>query len=103
CCKEIPFVEKLVEKFKGNNKVQFLSISIDQNKEAWLKKLAKDKPQWQQFIIQGEIEAAFSKAWGISGIPRFIMINPDGTIFSADATRPSDAETVSTIEEQIKK
>lgn len=102
CCKEIPFVEKLVEKFKGNDKVQFLSISIDQNKDAWLKKLAKDNPQWQQFIIQGEVEAAFSKAWGISGIPRFIMINPDGTIFSADATRPSDAETVNTIEEQIK-
>jgi len=102
CCKEIPFVEKLVEKYKNNDKVQFLSISIDQNKDAWLKKLEKDKPQWQQFIIQKEVETAFSKAWGITGIPRFIMINPDGTVFSADATRPSDAETAKTIDEQTK-
>ncbi len=103
CCKEIPFVEKLVEKYKGNDKVQFLSISIDQNEKAWKTKIEKDQPQWAQFIIQGEVEAAFSKSWGISGIPRFIMINPDGTIFNADASRPSDAETVSTIDAQIGK
>ena len=103
CCKEIPFVEKLVAQYKDNPKVQFLSISIDQNKDAWLKKLEKDKPQWQQFIIQDEVEAQFSKDWGITGIPRFIMINPDGTIFSSDATRPSDPETVKTIDAEIKK
>lgn len=103
CCKEIPFVEKMVEKYKDNPKVQFLSISIDQNKDAWLKKLEKDKPQWQQFIIQGEVETQFAKDWGITGIPRFIMINPDGTIFSADATRPSDEETAATIDEQTGK
>ena len=103
CCKEIPFVEKLVEKYKGNDKVQFLSISIDQNEKAWKAKLEKDKPQWAQFIIQGEVEAAFSKAWGITGIPRFIMINPDGTIFNGDATRPSDPETAKTIDAETAK
>ena len=103
CCKEIPFVEKLVEQYKGNDKVQFLSISIDQNEKAWQTKLEKDKPQWPQFIIQGEVEAQFSKDWGITGIPRFIMINPDGTIFSGDATRPSSPETAQTIDQQIGK
>lgn len=103
CCKEIPFVEKLVEQYKGNDKVQFLSISIDQNEKVWKTKLEKDKPQWPQFIIQGEVEAQFSKDWGITGIPRFIMINPDGTIFSGDATRPSSPETAQTIDQQIGK
>lgn len=103
CCKEIPFMEKLVVKYKDNPKVQFLSISIDQSKDAWLKKLEKDNPQWPQFILQGEEERQFSQDWGISGIPRFIMINPDGTIFDADASRPSDAETTEIIDEQIRK
>lgn len=102
CCQEIPFLEKLVEKFKGNDKVQFLSISLDQDTDAWLKMLELVKPQWTQFIIQGEAAEQFSMDWRIRGIPRFIMINPDGTVFSADATRPSNAVTVSTIEEQIK-
>lgn len=103
CCKEIPFMEKLVAKYKNNPKVQFLSISIDQNKDAWLKKLEKDNPQWPQFILQGEKERQFSKDWGISGIPRFIMINPDGTIYDADASRPSGTKTAEIIDEQISK
>ena len=103
CCKEIPFVEKLVDKYRNNPKVQFVSISIDQNKDAWLKKLGKDKPQWAQFIIQGEEEQQFSKDWGISGIPRFIMINPDGTIYDADASRPSDPKPIEIIDKQISK
>lgn len=103
CCKEIPFMEKLVAKYKDHSEVQFLSISIDQNKEAWLNKLEKDNPQWPQFILQGEEESKFSKDWGISGIPRFIMINPDGTIYDADASRPSDAKTTEIIDAQISK
>lgn len=41
CCKEIPHLEKVVEKYKGNDKIQFLSLSIDANKQAWLNKLKK--------------------------------------------------------------
>lgn len=102
CVKEIPHLEKLVEKFKGNDKVQFLSISIDTNEAAWHKKIEKDAPQWPQFIINGETERQFSADWGISGIPRFIMINADGTVFSGDASRPSEAQTEQTIIEQTR-
>ncbi len=102
CVKEIPHLEKLVEKFKDNDKVQFLSISIDANEAAWHKKLEKDNPQWPQFIINGETEKQFSADWGITGIPRFIMINADGTIYSGDATRPSEEQTEQTIIEQTK-
>lgn len=101
CCKEIPHLETLVEKYKGNDKVQFISISIDQDTKAWKKKLDNDKPQWAQFLIQGEVEQQFSKDWGISGIPRFIMIDKDGNIFNGDAPRPSNEETVRIIEEQL--
>ena len=101
CCKEIPHIEKLAEKYKGNDKVQFLSISIDQNEKAWKAKLEKDKPQWPQFIIQGDAQEQFAKDWGITGIPRFIMISPDGTIYSPDASRPSQPDTQHTIDQQI--
>ncbi len=90
CCREIPFLEKRVEEYKGNDKVRFVSISVDSNKEAWEKKLDKDKPEWEQFIVNGEENKIMSKAYGISGIPRFILINPDGTIADGDAFRPSN-------------
>lgn len=102
CKKEIPHMAKLVERFKGNDKVQFLSISVDESVEAWKKMIEADKPEWAQFNIHGETNKQFSSDWGITGIPRFIMIDKDGNIFSADATRPSNEETAKTIEEQTK-
>lgn len=102
CCAEIPHLEKLVERFKDNDRVQFISLSIDTNKQAWHKKLDTDRPAWSQFILSKEEAAAFMKAWGISGIPRFIMLDKEGNIFSADASRPSEESTATTIEEQTR-
>lgn len=102
CKKEIPYMEKLVEHFKDNDKVQFISISIDENVKAWKEMIDRDKPQWPQYVINGNTYAQFAKDWAIAGIPRFIMIDKDGNIFSPDATRPSNEETVKTIDEQIK-
>lgn len=102
CVKEIPHLEKLVEKYKGNDKVQFISISVDSDVNAWKKKLENDNPQWAQYILTPENNKVFSADWGISGIPRFIMIDADGNIFSRDASRPSDEKTATVIEEQIK-
>ena len=100
CCAEIPHLEKLVERFKGNDKVEFISISIDTNQKAWHKKLEADKPAWKQFILSKAEADAFMQAWGIGGIPRFIMIDKAGNIFSADASRPSEEATPATIEAQ---
>ena len=102
CCAEIPYLEKLVAHFKGNDRVQFISISVDANKKAWQAKLEKDKPEWSQFILSSKDAKAFQEAWGISGIPRFIMIDKNGKIFEADAMRPSDEGIIEFIEEQIK-
>lgn len=103
CKREIPFMAKLVEKFKGNDQVLFLSISIDENVEAWKKMIAADKPAWAQYNINGETNEKFSTDWGITGIPRFMMIDKEGNIFSADATRPSDPKTEQIILEELKK
>lgn len=102
CKREIPHMAKLVEHFKGNDKVLLISISVDENVEAWKKMIADDKPDWAQYNIHGAVNAQFSKDWGITGIPRFIMIDKDGNIFAADASRPSNEETAKIIEEQIK-
>ncbi len=83
---------KRVEEYKDNDKVRFISISMDSNKQAWMNKLDKDKPQWEQFIVSKEEHKALSKAYGISGIPRFLVINANGTIANGDAFRPSDVE-----------
>lgn len=98
CCKEIPYLEKVAARFQGNENVTILSISVDQNRNAWLKKLENDKPAWPQYLLTPEEEKAFMTAWGIQGIPRFIMIDKKGNIYNADAIRPSDENIIQTIE-----
>lgn len=90
CCKQIPFMEKLVEKMKDNKNVAFVSISSDSDEEAWQKKLKKDNPAWPQYIFDGTDGDRFFTMMGINGIPRFIILNADGTVAVADALRPSD-------------
>ena len=89
CCAEIPFIEKHVAHYKDNPKIQFISISIDSNKQAWHNKLEKDKPEWLQFLCNKEEYELISKQWGITGIPRFVIVNADGTINQGEAFRPS--------------
>lgn len=101
CCAEIPHLEKLVEHFKGNGKIRFVSISVDTDEKAWLAKLEKDKPEWAQFILSKKEAKRFMDEWGISGIPRFIMIDRDGKIYAADAARPSDKDIIETLEKAM--
>ncbi len=102
CKKEIPFMAQMVEKFKDNDKVQFISISIDEDVKAWKTMIENDKPAWPQYNIHKETAKQFMTDWGITGIPRFIMIDKNGNIFAADATRPSEEKTAQTIIEQTK-
>lgn len=93
CRKEIPFIERHYEEYyKDNDKICFISISVDDDRDAWLKIIDKDKPGWPQFIASGDEHKALAKAYGIMGIPRFILIAADGTIVNADAFRPSDED-----------
>lgn len=101
CCKEIPYLEKVAEHFKGNDKVLIISISTDADRDKWIRKIEQDKPAWPQYILNGEESERFLSGWGIGGIPRFIMLTPDGRIFSADAMRPSDERILETIEAQL--
>lgn len=97
CCAQIPYMEKMAEYYKNNDKVICISISCDEDLEAWHNKLAQDKPEWPQYVFQGESGQQFQTAMGVTSIPRFIIINPDMTIAKIDAPRPQNDEKVKAI------
>ena len=94
CKQEIPHMAKLYDHYKNNPKIAIISISIDTNVEAWRKMVTKDKPEWPQFVAEGAQNMKMSNDWGITAIPRFIILNADGTIRSANATRPSSPNII---------
>lgn len=102
CKKEIPHMAKLYEHYKDNPKIAIISISIDTDVEAWKKMVTKDKPSWPQYIAEGPQHVKLSNDWGITAIPRFIILNADGTIRSANAVRPSASDIIQQLDEIIK-
>ncbi|WP_294080449.1 TlpA family protein disulfide reductase [Proteiniphilum sp. UBA5384] len=101
CLKEIPYLKKVAEHFEGNEQINIIGISIDENHNAWLRRVERDQHSWEQFILIPEECKEFMTRWGIGQIPRFIMLDKEGKIFSVDAMRPSDENLIRSIEEQL--
>jgi len=92
CLREIPYLKE-VEKDYRNKNIEFVAISIDE---------AKDYDKWRDMIEERELvgthlysggdawQSEFTQAYNVRGIPRFILIDPEGNIFDADTYRPSD-------------
>lgn len=98
CIAEIPFLKELEHDYEGKD-IAFVSLSIDDDRshkgswdlarEKW-KKMVEEKSLGgvQLFAPQGW-NSSFITAYKIKGIPRFILIDKEGNIITADAPRPS--------------
>ncbi len=90
CCQQIPFMEKKYRQYKDNLNIEFISISVDHEIGSWKKKVKEDRPAWRQFIADRGMRSDLCKRYGISAIPRFLLIDPAGQIITVKAPRPSD-------------
>lgn len=102
CCMEIPHMEKLYAHYKNSKKVELISISLDDSKQKWEKKIAADKPGWRQFIVKGNFKSQLCQNYDIDAIPRFLMFDKRGNIISLDAPRPSDPKIIKWIDSNLK-
>lgn len=95
CRREIPSLQKVEEQYEGKN-IQFVSLSIDAKKdyEKWKTFVAEKKLGGIQLFADNDWNSQFAKDYAIEGIPRFILIDPNGNIVSADAPRPSDPKLI---------
>jgi len=91
CKAEIPFLKE-VEKEYHNKNIEFISISIDSEKDhgKWIAMVNDKELGGVQLYADNSWESKFIKDYLIDGIPRFILIDPDGKIVSPDAPRPSN-------------
>ncbi len=90
CQKELPFLKKLAEKYKGRN-ITFVGLSIDADKAKWEARVKSGALCGTQLYIGKG--SRFQADYRISGIPRFILLDPNGRIVNPDMTRPSSDDT----------
>ncbi len=95
CKRQIPSLQAIEKEYHGK-KIKFVSLSVDNvngkrgSHEKWKKMVADKNLGGIQLFAPKDWSSDFVKAYGINGIPRFILIDPNGNIVSADAPRPSD-------------
>lgn len=61
-------------------KVNFISVSLDQEEEVWQKAMEEEKLPWTQFTASRTLSKEIGKYYDIKAIPTFLFIDPDGKI-----------------------
>ena len=93
CKSQFPFLKALEKEYLGKN-ITFVSISIDNPNayDRWKQMIKDEGLGGVQLLADNAYESEFISAYRITGIPRFILIDPEGKIVDVDAPRPSNPE-----------
>ena len=103
CRQEIPFLQKTEAAYHGKN-IEFVSISVDEQKnhDKWSKFVTEKSLGGIQLLADKDWKSDFVQGYKINGIPRFILISPEGKIVNADAPRPSSPELLTLLDSLVK-
>jgi thiol-disulfide isomerase/thioredoxin len=89
CVAELPYIKRLQEHYKSNEDIVMLYVSFDNNPMA-LQKFLKEKSFDGLHWVDGRSFASeAAEKYKISGIPRYVVVDREGLLVTADAQRPS--------------
>ena len=95
CKDELVPLQELNRTFNTN--IEFVSISVDYLKDIkkWKSFIKANNLKGTQLIADNNWYSDFIRAYKITTIPRFILIDPQGNIVDAQAPRPSQKKLIS--------
>lgn len=85
CCYEMDYLKKMAQKYEDDSRILMISISIDDDKEAWLAKAPVDTPNWKQYWITERSREILRSDYNVTAIPRFMLFNGKGKIIDIHA------------------
>lgn len=92
CIANLPSYAELAASYKGDSRIQFITISIDSRdaQKHWMYSLPRYHLMDLVNLICPDTESEFSQAFGVRGVPRYVVIGADGTILEDKAPTPHD-------------
>lgn len=78
CRSAIPKVKQMAKDYAS--KLEVVSCSVDEKKEAWLKAEKEEAMPWTQLFLPLSKLKKASMAYSISSIPRLVLIGADGKV-----------------------
>ncbi|WP_372472792.1 TlpA family protein disulfide reductase [Capnocytophaga sp. ARDL2] len=82
CIKGFPKLEELQENFPDLN---FVFVSLDKTPEDWKAAIEKYNLKGNHFYIQQKMKESFGTSVALDWIPRYILVNKDGSIINFKA------------------
>lgn len=79
CRSESPSLVKAYQRFKDKN-FEIFGVSLDQNKDKWLKAVADDGYTWPQVGDMKGWQNTAATQYGVASIPFNILLDPNGVI-----------------------
>jgi thiol-disulfide isomerase/thioredoxin len=97
CLAQTDSLNEVYDKFGPDEKFEMIGLSLDLDKEAPARYAKKNDLRWIQGFVgpwDGD-DTQVHEAFGIQGIPRLILVAPDGTIVESHMSGSSLSETIS--------
>lgn len=91
CLGQLPYSEALHKRLTGQN-IEFLYISVDTNRKAWLDKVREHSDMLADSYRILDTDVDFLKQIKLDKIPRYLIYDRNGILVDQDAPRPSDEE-----------
>ncbi len=98
CRKELPHLKEMAVALKDYN-IAILGLSVDEDKSKWEASVRTGSLPGIQLFLGAS--SPFLQAYGVRGIPRFILLDPQGNIVDANMSRPSSTSTLKFLQELI--
>jgi thiol-disulfide isomerase/thioredoxin len=77
CRMEIPLLKEIQNQY-GRKGLNLVSISIDDNKDNWMKALSQEKMSWGQYIVDKDKIDLVKQQFNFSAIPLVVFTNNKG-------------------------
>lgn len=101
CVSEIPFMNALEHSLKSD-KLDFISVTLDSDKEVWKKFMIENNMEGHQLFLVGGYKNPLCNAITMRGIPHFFVIGPDSKIVNPKIYRPSNPVLKEQLKQMVK-
>lgn len=105
CIKEITEAKSFKDKLAIENDIDWIYLSIDDNKDKWLEKSAELETflnTRDQYLISNGNKSSLAKELNVNWIPRYVIFDQNNKIILNNSPRPSDSILFKKIIDEIK-
>lgn len=83
-------ISKVKEIQKNNPQLTYLFLSLDRKDNTWKEVVKKFELKGEHYLLSSGMKSVFGKSIALDWIPRYMIVNPDGSIKLFEAVNTND-------------